>query len=103
DNGFGPVATQSFTITVVQSPSFTNGTSATFDVGTASSFAVTTSPGSPASTTLTMTGELPDGVEFTPDGSGGGVLSGTPAAGTGGNWDVTFTATNGAAPDVTQA
>src|SRR5690606_37914441 len=85
DNDFGAPGVQSFTLTVVQSPSFTSADSATFKVGTAGSFAVTTSAGLPASTTLSLSGELPDGLQFT---AGGGVLSGTAEAGSGGVYNL---------------
>src|SRR5207237_1132601 len=48
--------------------------------------------------TLTETGTLPTGVTFT-----AGVLSGTPAAGTGGTYSISFTASNGILPNATQS
>jgi len=58
---------------------------------TAGSFTVTVT-GFPAPT-LSETGMLPSGVSFN---ASTGVLSGTPAAGTGGTYNLTFTATNSA-------
>jgi hypothetical protein len=75
-------------------PGVTSADQTTFIEGTAGSFTVTGS-GSP---TLTETGALPSGVTF----SSAGVLSGTPAAGTGGSYPVQITATNTAGA-VTQA
>ena len=39
---------------------------------------------------------------FTDNGDGTATLSGTPAAGTGGTYPITITATNGVSPDATQ-
>jgi hypothetical protein len=83
-------ATQTFTLTVGQTPAFTSASSTTFTVGTAGTFTVTAS-GSPAPT-FSETGALPAGVTLT----AGGVLSGTPASGSGGSYGITITATNSA-------
>ncbi len=96
-NGVGTDATQSFTLTVGQAPSFTSANASTFTVGTAGTFTVTAS-GFPVPT-LTETGALPTGVTFT---AATGTLAGTPAAGTGGTYTLTFTAHNGTVPDATQ-
>ena len=70
--------------------------SATFTVGTSSSLTVTTTgmlvPG------LSETGALPAGVTFVDNGDGTATLSGTPTAGSGGVYPLTFTAANGATP-----
>jgi Bacterial Ig-like domain (group 3)/Bacterial Ig-like domain (group 1)/Putative Ig domain/Invasin, domain 3/Domain of unknown function (DUF4214) len=99
-NGFGSDAIQSFTLTVTSPsgpPSLTSPANTNLTVGAAGSFTVTAS-GTPAPT-LTESGTLPQGVTFHPDT---GILSGTPAAGSGGTYLVTFTASNGVAPDATQ-
>ncbi|MGA2848437.1 MAG: Ig-like domain-containing protein [Terracidiphilus sp.] len=70
-------------------PAFTSGSSTTFTVGTAGSFTVTAT-GTPAPT-FSETGNLPNGVTL----SSAGLLSGTPAAGTGGSYPIILTATNG--------
>ena len=44
--------------------------------------------------TLSETGTLPPGVTFTDNGDGTATLSGTPAAGSGGLYLLTITATN---------
>jgi hypothetical protein len=88
--------TQNFTLTVNEAPTITSANSAAFTVGNTASFAVTTT-GFPAPT-VTMTGALPTGVTFT-----AGTLGGTPAAGSAGNYPLTFTAANGVGSDHVQS
>ena len=96
-NGVGTNATQNFTLTVVQAPAITSASSAAFLVGSTGAFTVTaTGVPTPA---LTETGALPAGISFDP---ATGVLSGTPAAGTGGFYAITFSAINGVSPPATQ-
>ena len=45
---------------------------------------------------------LPTGVTFVNNGNGTGTLAGTPGAGTGGTYAITFTANNGVGGDVVQ-
>ncbi len=99
-NGVGTNAMQSFTLTVLGSavPRITSPNSTTFTVGVAGSFTVTAT-GSPVPT-LSRTGALPSGVTFN---AATGVLSGTPAAGTGRTYNLTFTARNGIAPNAVQS
>ncbi len=97
-NGVLPNASQNFTLTVSQAPLFTSAASATFTVGTAGTFTVTAS-GLPTPA-LSSSGTLPSGVTFN---SSTGVLGGTPAAGTGKTYPITFTASNGALPNATQS
>ncbi|MGO9197050.1 MAG: beta strand repeat-containing protein [Acidimicrobiales bacterium] len=99
-NGISPDAVQDFTLTVDQAPAITSGASTTFTVGTAGNFMVTTT-GYPASA-LSESGALPTGVSFADDGDGTATLSGTPAAGTGGTYSFTITASNGVGSDATQ-
>jgi VCBS repeat-containing protein len=80
---------QAFTLTVNQAPAITSVTSTTFAAGTAGSFTVTAT-GYPAPT-FTTNGPLPSGVTL----SSSGLLSGTPAAGTGGQWAFIIVASNG--------
>jgi hypothetical protein len=76
-------------ITINQPPIITSASSVSFQVGVNGSFQVTkTGLPTPA---LSQSGSLPSGVSFN---SGTGVLSGPPGAGTGGNYPITFTATN---------
>ncbi len=99
-NGVTPNATQAFTITIPQSPGITSAAAATFKVGSSGSFTITSS-GSPAPT-LSVTGTLPAGVTFANNSNGTGKLSGTPAVGSGGTYNLTITAQNGTAPSATQ-
>ncbi len=100
-NGVGPDATQSFTLSVDAVPVITSAAQATFSTAGAGSFTVT-STGNPTAT-LSETGSLPSGVSFVDNGDGTGTLSGTPAAGTGGTYPITFGATNGVGGPVSQA
>ena len=77
-NGICPCATQSFPLTVDAAPVITSASSATFAVGATGSFTVTAT--GPPTATLSESGTLPSGVSFN---AGAGVLSGTPALGTG--------------------
>ena len=90
-------AFQAFNLTVDQAPAFTSSTSTTFIAGDSGSFSVAAS-GYPAPT-FTESGSLPSGVTF----SSAGVLTGTPAAGTNGNYPIVIIATNGISPDAIQA
>src|SRR5205823_9265490 len=69
---------------------------ATFTVGAAGTFSVTTT-GYPAPT-ISETGALPNGVTFS-----GGVLSGTPVGGTGGTYNISFSASNGIGAPATRS
>ena len=60
-----------------------------------------TTTGSPTPA-LSETGSLPSGVTFTDNGDGTATLAGTPAAGTGGTYPITITASNGVGADATQ-
>ena len=88
-NGVGAAAESLVTLTVNEAAAITSVASATFTVGAAGTFRVTAS-GFPAPA-LTRIGTLPAGVTF--DGTTG-VLSGTPAAGSGRNYAITFRAAN---------
>ncbi len=89
-NGVGSGATQTFTLVVNEGATITSANSTTFMVATAGIFSVKAT-GYPLPT-LSENGALPSGVSFT-----AGVLSGTPAAGTGGMYPLTFNAGNGVA------
>ncbi len=100
-NGVGPDITQSFTLTVVQAsnaPSINSVSNATFVTGFAGTFTLTAT-GSPTPT-FSETGALPSGVLFD---TTTGILSGTPASGTGGSYPITFTAANGVGTNATQS
>ncbi len=96
-NGFGSDDVQSFTLEVNEAPAITSANAATFTVGSAGSFSVAAS-GYPAPT-LSVSGTLPNGVSL----SAAGVLSGTPAAGSGGTYPLSITASNGIGNDATQS
>ncbi len=96
-NGVGTNATQSFALTVNEAPAITSANNTTFTVGSAGTFTLTAS-GYPAAM-LSESGALPTGVTFNPTT---GVLSGTPAANTGGVYNITFAANNGVGVDPTQ-
>ena len=95
-----PDATQSFTLTVDQAPGITSPAGTTFTAGQTGTFTVTTT-GVPNSR-LSETGALPTGVTFKDNKDGTATLAGTPAAGSGGLYRFTITATNGVSPDATQ-
>ncbi len=97
--GTGPV--QSFTLTVNQGPAITSAANATFTVGTAGTFTVTTS-GNPAPSIARGGAGLPGGVTFVDNGNGTGTLAGTPAAGAGGTYAITFTPSNTAGTGTAQ-
>ena len=101
-NVVGASAPQAFTLTVNQAPAFTSAAATAFTVGVAGTFSITTS-GFPAITTITQGGTLPSGVTFTNNGNGTGTLAGTPAAGTGGTYPLTFTINNGVGANVVQS
>ncbi len=87
------------TLTVNQIPAFTSANSTTFTVGQTGSFTVTAS-GFPIPTLSESSSDtLPSGVTFN---AATGVLSGTPAAGSGGVYTLNFTASNGVGSSPTQ-
>ena len=96
DSNYNGSTSASAPHTVQQPPAITSDNHTTFTVGIAGSFAVSAT-GSPTPT-FALTGSLPAGISF----SAAGVLSGTPAAGTGGTYAVSITATNGVPPNATQ-
>ena len=85
-------------VIVHEPPTITSVNNATFKVGTNGSFNVTAT-GFPVPT-FSETGALPGGVTLDPMT---GVLSGNPAAGSGGVYNLTMTATNGVPPDSNQS
>lgn len=82
-------------------PLITSADNVTFTVGTAGSFTVTTT-GVPAAS-LSETGALPGGVSVLDNGDGTATISGTAAAGSGGSYPLTLTASNGNLPDTAQS
>ena len=84
--------------TIGVAPLITSASSTTFTAGTAGNFTVT-GTGVPTPT-FSETGTLPSGVTLN---ATTGVLSGTPAASTGGTYPIAITASNGISPNATQA
>ncbi len=91
-------ATLNYTITIDQGPAITSAAATTFTVGSAGTFTVTAT-GFPKPT-LSESGTLPGGVTFN---TATGVLSGTPASGTGGTYAVSFGASNGIGSNAAQS
>jgi hypothetical protein len=102
-NGASTNATQTFTLTVNAPPTITSANTVTFTSHIANSFTVTTTAGYPTATTITETGALPAGVTFTDNHNGTATIAGTPTQTTSTNYALTIKASNGIAPDATQA
>src|SRR6266508_2625040 len=85
------------TFSALVAPTITSAASAAFTVAAPGSFTVTAT-GSPTPS-LSESGTVPSGVTFDPVS---GILSGTPAHGTAGTYNITFTASNGVNPDAVQ-
>jgi hypothetical protein len=94
------VNTETLQLNVDRPPTITSPANASFTVGTKGSFAITASPGVPAKTTLAISGALPKGVTFS---AKTGMLSGTPAKGSGGTYTFTITASNALTSTQSQA
>jgi len=84
--------TQSFVINVTAAPAITTAASATATTGYAFSFGVSAT-GAPTPA-MTETGALPRGLTWVDNGNGKATLAGTPSAGQGGVYLLTFEATN---------
>jgi hypothetical protein len=95
-NGAG-ATTQSFTLTVREAPGFKSNPKATFVTGKSGRYQIS-SNGYPAPT-YTEAGPLPAGLAL----SSAGLLTGTPAADSGGVYPITITASNGISPSANQA
>jgi len=81
---------------VDEAPSFANPDTTTFTVGQAGLFELDVNGYPPGS--VSESGTLPKGVSYLSSAA----LSGTPAAGSVGSYPITFTASNGVAPDAVQ-
>ena len=93
-NSISSAAPQTFKLTVDKTPAITSAASTTFTVGKSGSFTIRTKPGLPATTTLSESGKLPSGVTLKAGSNGTATLSGKPAAGSGGVYKFTITASN---------
>lgn len=89
-------ASKAFKLTVAQAPAITSVNKAAFTVGRPAFPVKVATTGFPVPT-IKETGALPKGIKFV-----NGELSGTPAAGTGGVYPITFTASNGVGTEPTQ-
>ncbi len=96
----GGQTSQSLAIVVQTKPAFTTGSRATLTAGTSGTVTIRTS-GVPAAV-VSESGTLPAGLTFAAGTDGSAVLTGTPAAGTGGSYPLVLTATN-AVGSVTKA
>jgi autotransporter-associated beta strand protein len=94
-NGVGPAVAQTFTLTIVGPPVFTTANSVLFTVGQTGAFNIATTPGLPASVTITEKGKLPAGVSFRAAKNGTAKLSGKPTAAAAGTYTITLTASSG--------
>src|SRR5262249_54426777 len=98
DNGTGTLkATESLTIHVIQ-PTFTSATAVNFYVGSVGHWTIAANGPKPV-LSESVTDTLPPGVTFNP---ATGLLSGKPAAGSAGTYDLHFTATYASGPAITQ-
>jgi hypothetical protein len=102
-NGFDLPYTQSFTLTVDSPPLISSDGAATFTVGTYGSFLVTTDQAYPTPPAIDYAADyMPAGVEFEDEGDGTALISGTPEEGSGAEYELDITASNGVAPDAEQ-
>jgi putative Ig domain-containing protein len=86
-------------VTVKEAPELVGPGAVRFVVGSDSEV-VYSSDGYPTAD-LTVSGDLPDGIEFTDHGNGTATLGGSAASGALGSYSLTVTASNGVAPDRT--
>ena len=100
-NGIPPNSVQNFVLTVNQAPAVTSANSLTCIVGVACSLPIEAN-GFPLPTIAVGGAALPSGMTFAPGTPGNGLLSGTPPVGGAGTYALTFTASNGTAPDAVQ-
>jgi len=101
-NGLLPDATQNFSLTIIEAPTFTSGATVSFTTGIADSFTITTSGHPTADITYFSNPALPASLTLSDNGDGTATLIGTPATGDGGVYDLTLTGLNGVSPDATQ-
>lgn len=82
------------TLTTTSAPAITSSSSTVFTVGSNTIFPITTT-GNPTPSIVRTGSGLPSGVTFVDNNNGTATLSGTPTAGTGGNYQFSLTASNG--------
>jgi hypothetical protein len=98
-----PNARQAFKLTIGDAPSIDSAPGAGFTTGVAGSFTVTTGGSLPLNPRLTETGILPAGFRFQDNGNGTATIYGNAPASDGGIYILNLTASNGVAPDASQA
>lgn len=98
-NGVGPAATRDVHVTVKEAPELVGPGAVRFVAGSDSEV-VYSSDGYPTAE-LTVSGDLPDGIEFVDHGNGTATLGGSANSGALGSYSLTVTASNGVAPDRT--
>jgi FG-GAP-like repeat/Putative Ig domain/RTX calcium-binding nonapeptide repeat (4 copies) len=81
----------------LSAPTFTNAATATFTTSVFGTFNITTTASLVA--TLSESGTLPAGLTYIDESNGSAEITGTPAAGTGGQYILALTASNGYFPD----
>lgn len=101
-NGISPDATQTFTLTIQEAPTFTSGTTTSFSNGTSGIFTITTTGYPTTAITYSSVPELPSSMILTDNGDGTATLSGTPAPGDGGVYVLSLVGSNGVSPDANQ-
>jgi hypothetical protein len=100
-NGVGSPATQAFTLTVDQPPSFSSPGKITFTAGKKKTFTIATH-GFPVPR-LTESGKLPTGITFRPHRNGTATLTGTATRSAKGHkFKIVITASNGVGPAARQ-
>ncbi|TLY49392.1 MAG: hypothetical protein E6K53_13825, partial [Gammaproteobacteria bacterium] len=102
-NGIGSDATQSFTLQVNEAPAITSANTITFTAGVSGANFTVTTTGTPTPTIARGGVALPSGVTFADNGNGTATLVNNPAAGTGGSYAITFTASNGVGSNAVQS
>ena len=85
-------ATQSFSLAISKAPKLLRIPTTTAPVGTALTIGISAKAYTTAS--ISQTGSLPAGLAFIDNADGTATISGTPAAGSGGSYPITITATN---------
>jgi hypothetical protein len=99
-NGVPPDAVEDFSLTVEQAVAITSAPEATFTVASPGEVPLSAEGYPPPS--LSLGGSLPAGLSFSDGGDGTGILAGTPAPGSGGEYALEFTAGNEIAAPVSQ-
>jgi hypothetical protein len=108
-DGSGDLAVdQSITTTILSKPDFNGATTAAFMVGKFDTTAPSdlddeiTTTGFPAARITIVSGSLPKGLKFKSNGDGTADISGTPAAGAGGVYNIKLLANNSAGPGINE-